>query len=151
LIGGKDIVGKYEQLYNEKITSDLHSNINYRKSLLKKIKDYCQSTNVTMSTCMEFEIIKKKSGIIYESLNNNKQFMTSDNCEGINIPIYTRKKNTDKFKPVKCKGNCLYCRLDPVPCKISELQEAKNWKLKDYRRWSQTLNSKEYKDISSFL
>ncbi len=151
LIGGQDIVEKYEKLYTEKITSDLHSNISYRKTLLKKIKKYCQEIRVTMSTCMEFEIINKNDKIFYESLNSNNQFMTSDNCEGINIPIYKRKNEIDKFKPVKCKGNCLYCKLDPIPCKILELQEAKNWKLKDYRRWSQTLKPKEFKEISSFL
>jgi DNA repair photolyase len=151
LIGGQDIVEKYEKLYTEKITSDLHSNISYRKTLLKKIKEYCQEIRVTMSTCMEFEIIKKNGKKIFESLNNNNQFMTSDNCEGINIPLYKRKKITDRFKPVKCKGNCLYCVLDPVPCRILELKEAKNWKLKDYRRWSQTVKSNEFKEISSFL
>ena len=150
-IKGKSIIEKYNKLYSEKITSDLHSSIKYRKKILSDIKKYCQEKSITMSTCMEFEIIRKNDKIYYESLNNNHQFMTSDNCEGINIPIYTRERNIDKFEPVKCKGNCLYCKLTPVPCKIPQLQEARNWKLKDYKKWSKTLKQKEYKEISSFL
>ncbi len=151
LIKGKSIVEKYKNLYNERITSDLHSNIHYRKELLQQIKEYCVQNKITMSTCMEFEMIKKNNKIWYESLNNNHQFMTSDNCEGINIPIYTRKNYTAKFKPVKCKGNCLYCKLSPIPCNIPPLQEAKNWKLKDYKEWSKFFKRNQFKEISSFI
>ncbi len=77
--------------------------------------------------------------------------MTSDNCEGINIPIYTRKSFTEKFKPVNCKGACLYCKLNPIPCKIPPLQEARNWKLKDYKQWNNFLKQNKYKDLSSFI
>ncbi len=150
-IKGKGILNKYNSLYTEKITSDLHANISYRKAILKEIKKYCQEIGITMSTCMEFEIIKKGNKIFYESLNNNHQFMTSDNCEGINIPIYTRKSFTEKFKPVNCKGACLYCKLNPIPCKIPPLQEARNWKLKDYKQWNNFLKQNKYKDLSSFI
>jgi len=151
LIKGRSIIEKYNKLYTERITSDLHSDINYRKVLLSKIKEYCLQNKITMSTCMEFEIIRKDNKIWYESLNNNNQFMTSDNCEGINIPIYTRNKYGDKFRPVKCKGNCLYCKLNPIPCKIPPLQEAKNWKLKDYKEWSKFLKQIQFKELSSFI
>jgi len=151
LIKGKNTIEKYKILYTEKITSDLHSNIEYRKNLLRQIKGYCLQNKITMSTCMEFEMIKKDNKIFYESLNSNHQFMTSDNCEGINIPIYTRKNYFEKFKPVKCKGNCLYCKLHPIPCKIPPLQEAKDWKLKDYKEWSKFLKQKQFKELSSFI
>ena len=151
LIKGENIIEKYRKLYNERITSDLHSNIKYRKNLLKQIKNYCIQNNITMSTCMEFEIITKENKIYYNSLNNAHQFMTSDNCEGINIPIYTRKNLKDKFKTAKCKGNCLYCKLTPVPCEIPQLQEARNWKLKDYRFWSKLQKQKEFKELTKFI
>ncbi|MFX1276018.1 MAG: radical SAM protein [Promethearchaeota archaeon] len=150
-IKGNEIENKYFKLYNEKITSDLHANISYRKKILKQIKNYCQEIGVTMSTCMEFEIIQKNGLFYYESLNNDHQFMTSDNCEGINIPIYTRKSTNNEFKPVKCKGDCLYCRMEPIPCKIPPLQEAKNWKLKDYKSWSKYIKKNEFNILSNFI
>ena len=150
-IKGNEIYETYNLLYTERITSDLHASIIYRKTLLKEIKNYCQNNEITMSTCMEFEIKRKNNKTFYESLNNNHQFMTSDNCEGINIPIYTRKDINEKFKPVKCKGNCLYCRLDPVPCKLPQLQEAKNWKLKNYKEWSKSLKKPQFKELTKFL
>ena len=151
LIKGENIIEKYRKLYIERITSDLHSNIKYRKNILKQIKKYCVQNKISMSTCMEFEIIKKDGKIFYESLNSNNQFMTSDNCEGINVPIFTRKQNSDKFKPVNCKGNCLNCKIDPIPCKIPPLQEARNWKLKDYKNWSKFIKQKEFKDLTKFI
>ena len=148
---GPDIVNQYNKLYTEIITSDLHANITYRKKIFSEIKKTCIEKGITMSTCMEFEIIKQNNKIYYESLNNNHQFMTSDNCEGINIPIYTRKNFNEKFKPVNCKGNCLYCKLSPVPCNVLTLQEGKNLKLKDYRNWNKFLKQEEFKKLSNFI
>ncbi|MGQ4876470.1 MAG: SPL family radical SAM protein [Promethearchaeia archaeon] len=150
-IKGKEIVGKYKSLYTEKITSDLHANIVYRKKILKEIKKYCQEIGITMSTCMEFEIITKNNKIYYKSLNDDHQFMTSNNCEGIDIPIYKRKNINEKFKPVKCKGDCLYCKLQPVICKIPQLQQARSWKLKDYRKWSKSIEKENYHDLIKFV
>ena len=150
-IKGNEIIKKYKKLYNEKITSDLHANIIYRKRIFKEIKRYCNELGITMSTCMEFEIKRKDNQVYYESLNNNNLFMTSNNCEGIDIPIYTRKSLNVRFKPVNCKGDCLYCNLGSLPCKIPPLQEAKNWKLKDYMKWNKYLEKNNYKILLNFI
>ena len=150
-IKGEGTLDKYNSLYTEKITSDLHANITYRKALLNEIKKYCQEIGITMSTCMEFEIINQDNQIHYKSLNDNHQFMTSNNCEGIDIPIYKRRNIKEKFKPVKCKGDCLYCNLRPVPCEIPSLQKAKSWKLKNYREWSKLLEKRNYYDLVKFI
>jgi hypothetical protein len=72
--------------------------------------------------------------------------MTSDNCEGINIPIYIRKNLKDLFEPaVDCKGNCLNCT--DAKCGIDDLSMGKDpnckkdWKLSDYKRWSKILET----------
>jgi len=83
---------------------------------------------------MEYELIDgKPKGL-------NQEFMSSINCEGINIPIYHRVGKG--FEPiVDCQGACLNCQ--EAICGINDLamgKEAnskKDWKLKDYRRWSQ--------------
>jgi hypothetical protein len=69
----------------------------------------------------------------------NQEFMSSRNCEGIDIPIYARKG--EKFYPTtNCSGECLNCS-DPK-CGIEDLAmgkdgSRKDWYLKDYRRWSE--------------
>ncbi len=66
----------------------------------------------------------------------NKEFMSSNNCEGIDIPIYVRKG--DNFEPVEgCNGNCLKCYFSEKKptCDIKDLTNGGAWKLKDYRRW----------------
>jgi hypothetical protein len=74
-----------------------------------------------------------------EIVGLNQEFMSSRNCEGINIPIYGRKE--EKFYPVSnCSGECLNCS-DPE-CGIEDLAMSKDgsrkdWYLKDYRRWSE--------------
>ena len=70
----------------------------------------------------------------------NREFMSSINCEGINIPVYKRKG--EKFYPAaSCNGNCLNCKK-PL-CGIDELAlgKVKNNNYKgftyyDYLKWS---------------
>jgi hypothetical protein len=87
-----------------------------------------------MGLCMEFESLDEKrlKGL-------NREFMSSRNCEGIDVPLYVRAGDGKRFEPVPgCKGNCLRCHFmesEPV-CGIPELKQAGAWKLKDYRRWS---------------
>jgi DNA repair photolyase len=140
------LVTKYQELYTEKIGPSLHANINYRKNLFSKLKDICNGEKVTFALCMEFEKFKRKErnkkltiDEIYIGLN--KEFMTSFNCEGTDIPIYI-KKTDGKFHPAPCsnKGNCLSCT--DASCGIDELASGadsfnnKGFKLSDYRRWS---------------
>lgn len=127
---------KINNLYNEKISVDLHADIHYRKDLFLKIKKICDKLGVTMATCMEFERIPNDP-IYYKNLND--EFMTSRNCEGIDIPLYKRNSYHGRFYPINsCFGNCLTCNSSPIPCNIPDLKLAKNWKLKDYRKWSKS-------------
>ena len=92
---------------------------------------------------MEFESLGGKN---VRGLNN--EFMSSHNCEGIDIPLYIRKG--DNFEPVEgCDGNCLNCHIsEKVPaCGIPDLQKAGACTLRDYRQWSRSIESAKIKNL----
>lgn len=134
---------KFASLYTETMSGRLHANIEFRRKLFRMMRAICDRNKVTMSLCMEFQSIngKKVRGL-------NAEFMSSNNCEGINIPIYIRKGDGKRFEPVKgCDGNCLVCygsAKEPV-CGIPDLKKADAWKLRDYRRWSALLKERSAK------
>jgi hypothetical protein len=123
----------YKKLYNESIGNSFHADIKYRKRLFSKVREICDKLGVTFALCMEFELL---DGV---PVGLNKEFMSSINCEGMNIPIYV--KVNGKFQPAcDCNGACLTCR--EAKCGVEELamgkplNKKKDWKLQDYKRWS---------------
>ena len=123
------IAHNIKKSYTERIKNSFHANIEYRKTLFSKLKKISTEFDISMALCMEFE----KNENSYSGLN--RKYMTSINCEGIDVPIYMRYTLNDKFMPASCKGNCLTCTAELV-CDIGDLKNAQSWKLKDYRRWS---------------
>lgn len=130
---GTGVMLDLETMYSEKIFGYLNANISYRKKVFDHMRSQCDKKGVTFALCMEFELSDGKP------LGLNREFMSSTNCEGIDIPIYVR--DGDRFKPAAdCKGNCLSC-VDAI-CGIEELAMGrspdtnKTFKLADYRRWS---------------
>ncbi|MCD6574609.1 hypothetical protein J7K97_02890 [Candidatus Aerophobetes bacterium] len=130
----------YRKLYRENIDGYMHADINYRKKIFDRMRNICERKNLTFALCMEYELIDgKPQGL-------NREFMSSTNCEGVDIPVYIRKG--DKFYPAaNCKGNCLNCTTPE--CGIPDLAMGKgkgntSWKLKDYRRWSKNLRNKMF-------
>ncbi|MCD6472232.1 hypothetical protein J7K55_03810 [Candidatus Aerophobetes bacterium] len=132
---GTGMKWNHQRLYKENIGTSLHANIDYRKRIFDSLRNICERRNLTFALCMEYEI---KNG---EIKGLNKEFMSSYNCEGIDIPVYKRERG--KFYPAcKCKGNCLYCT--DARCGIKDLAmgkegSKKDWHLKDYRRWSKDI------------
>ncbi len=125
----------YKELYTENLNGQWHANINTRRLLFRMMADICRKHGVGFALCMEYE----STGSQVRGLN--REFMTTRNCEGADVPLYIRQG--DSFRPVDCDGACLLCG-DPV-CGISELAGGGAWKLKDYRRWSKIINqAKEY-------
>jgi len=132
---GKDVRRRYERLFTERIGPRLHADIGYRRRLFRTLREICRRHNVTFALCMEFERLPngRLRGL-------NAEFKTSNNCEGIDVPIYVRRD--DRFEPVAgCDGNCLKCYFEgkPPACGIPELAKAGAWRLKDYKRWSASL------------
>lgn len=132
---GTGVKWNYQKLFTENIDNYINAKIDYRKKIFDRLRNICERKNLTFALCMEYEIVNGKVRGL------NQEFMSSDNCEGINIPVY-RRKNGKFYPATSCKGNCLFCK-DPR-CGISDLAMGKeksntSWKLKDYRRWSRKL------------
>ncbi len=142
---------EFERLYTEKISGRLHANIEYRRKLFRMMREICDRNKVTMSLCMEFESLdgKRVRGL-------NREFMSSNNCEGVDVPIYVRREEGERFEQVEgCDGNCLKCHFsDKAPvCGIPDLKKAGAWKLRDYRRWSRDIVEEQnpFRKIQSAL
>ncbi|MCK4398424.1 MAG: radical SAM protein [Methanophagales archaeon] len=155
---GKETRKKYAELYVEEMSGRKHAKIEYRRKLFGMIKRICKEQErgrgVTMSLCMEFERIRSQQGYgmpksRFKFKGLNQEFMTSRNCEGIDIPIYVQRDGGERFSPVEgCDGNCLRCyRLgkererekERNKCGIEDLGKAGAWKLRDYKRWSKVV------------
>lgn len=136
---------QFERLYTETISGRLHATIEYRRKLFGTMRAICDRNKVTMGLCMEFESLGGK-----EVRGLNAEFMSSNNCEGVNIPLYVREGDEMLFEPVQgCNGNCLKCHFakekeEPV-CGIPDLKKAGAWKLRDYRRWSKRVKERSAK------
>ncbi len=125
---------KFARLYTETMSGRLHASIGYRRKLFGMMRAICDENKVTMSLCMEFESLDEKR---FKGLN--REFMSSHNCEGIDVPLYITTGDGKQFEPLQdCSGNCLQCHFsENAPlCGIPDLKKAGAWKLNDYRRWS---------------
>jgi DNA repair photolyase len=127
------------KLYNELIDGHIHAAIGYRKRVFDLLRDLCEARGVTLGLCMEYEVVGGKP------VGLNETFMSSSNCEGADIPIYRREG--DGFVPAaSCDGACLRC-MD-ARCGVEDLAmgrgtEKKDFALRDYRRWTRTLEGKD--------
>ena len=127
------------KLYTELIDGYLHAAIDYRKRVFDLLRDLCEARGITLGLCMEYEVVGGKP------VGLNETFMSSSNCEGADIPIYRREG--DKFVPAAdCDGACLRC-VD-ARCGVDDLAMGrgagkKDFALRDYRRWTRTLEGKD--------
>jgi hypothetical protein len=85
---------------------------------------------------MEYELVDGTP------LGLNAEFMSSTNCEGIDIPLYVRRGRY--FEPAaSCNGACLSCTQ--AECGIDDLAlgglgwQKPGFRMTDYRRWSRQL------------
>jgi DNA repair photolyase len=130
---GQNLYKKYLFLYQERIDNYLNANIDYRLKIFDFLRTTCDKKGISFALCMEYKLDKEGNAV-----GLNRDFMSSVNCEGIDIPIYKKKEN--KFYPAaNCNGNCLNCK--EAICGISDLAmgkqgSKKDWRLKDYKRWS---------------
>jgi len=133
---GTSVYYDYKNLYIENI-GYINAKLDYRLKIFDYLRNLCDKYDITFALCMEYKIVKDN---VFEGLN--KIFMSSKNCEGIDIPIYIRKQNEKKFYPAAdCDGACLNC--ENALCGIEELAQKKSGpkglKLKDYKNFSEKL------------
>lgn len=147
---GTGIKWDYQHLYTERI-GYINAKIDYRKKIFTFLRNLCDKKGLTFALCMEYELLYPAHQVysdrryaVNEQLRGlNKEFMSSINCEGMDVPVYIRKDG--KFQPaITCKGNCLNCTS--AKCGIEDLAmnkegSKKDWKLKDYKRWSKELHN----------
>lgn len=119
----------YRELYTERLDGHWHARLEYRGRLFKNLKDICARHGVGFALCMEYETVNGKA------VGLNHHYMTTRNCEGLDVPVYFRRGNI--FEPFECDGACLLC-AEPR-CGIPDLAGGGAWKLKDYRNWSRNL------------
>lgn len=123
---------RLRDLYCERIGPYRHAAIDYRRSLFGSLGRICEGCGITFALCMEYE--KTAEGFV----GLNHDYMSSVNCEGIDVPIYRRRG--ERFEPAAdCRGACLTCR--EAECGVDELAMGRpenhrtGFVLSDYRRW----------------
>jgi len=125
--------GPIRRLYSQVIDGARQADLEYRLRIFSRLGEICNRAGVTFALCMEYRLENgKPKGL-------NREFASSANCEGIDIPVYIR--GAERFEPAAdCTGACLFC--DQPLCGIEELamgrREAtrRDFTLRDYRRWS---------------
>ena len=130
---------KMKRIYRERIGPYLHADFGYRRELFDKARRIAEKVGLTFALCMEFRLVNGRP----EGLN--RSYMTSVNCEGIDVPIYI--KEAELFEPAcDCSGNCLNCNT-PL-CGIPELALKVSGKtsltLSDYRRFGERLFNPQF-------
>jgi len=123
------------KIYTERVGNSFSADISYRKKIFALARKICEKYGLTMSLCMEFEIVRKNGRIWYKGLN--EEFMTSKVCEGLITPIYYRKSLKENFRPFeKCDGDCLSCAkgLKTPVCGSPILSKAPALRLNDYKK-----------------
>ena len=134
---GDGLAVKIKKLYREVIDGALHAQLEYRRTVFSRLREECDKAGITFALCMEYQLEDGRP------VGLNAEFMSTTNCEGIDIPIYVR--TGDRFRPVAdCDGACLTCR-DPI-CGIADLAMGRkgvtkrDFTLADYRRWSRAIS-----------
>lgn len=128
-----------DKLYDELIDGYLHASIEYRKRVFDRLRNLCEARGMTFALCMEYELIGGRP------VGLNREFMSSSNCEGVDIPVYIRRAGG--FTPAAdCTGACLTC-VEPL-CGIEDLAMGggggkKDFTLRDYRKWSKNLEARD--------
>jgi hypothetical protein len=136
---GVGFIYDLEKLYCEVIDGYLHARIDYRKRIFDSLRNLCEARGITFALCMEYELLGGRP------VGLNREFMSSTNCEGIDVPVYIRKG--DAFVPAaECSGACLTC-TDAI-CGIDDLamgtcEGKRDFTLSDYRRWSREMEARD--------
>lgn len=127
-------------LLTDRIGPEWHVNQGYRTAKFTFIRDLCQRHGLTFALCMEYRPPAEPGG---SPVGMNREFATSANCEGIDIPVYRRSGHLFEPAPCQNRGACLTCT--EATCGIHDLAmgipgSRKGWRLADYLRWTrQTL------------
>ena len=131
---GAGMAESWRDLYTIRIGSYLHAHQDYRDEIFQQVRERASAAVLSFALCMEFRLDAEE-----HPMGMNREFATTANCEGLNIPIYRR--SGEHFIPASdCNGACLTC--NEAKCGIAELAMGrhgvpeKGVQLSDWRRWS---------------
>jgi len=109
---------EFEKLFTQNIGSQRTVEESYRLKAHKLYSTQARRLGLTYATCYEYRYerdadgnIKNKTGV-----SVGREFTTSAQCHGHAVPVYTRKSESEPFRPVEeCPpSGCLYC-ADEAP------------------------------------
>ena len=129
---------RFRELYRERIGASIHAAEGYRRDLFAYLRGLAVANGMTFALCMEYAKPNQPGSL---PVGLNREFATSRNCEGIDVPIYVRPQGEAGFVPLKdCDGACLLCSPEhaAATCRVPELAGGGGWTLTDYRRFSAT-------------
>jgi len=125
---------RVEGLYREQIGSSLHAAAGYRRDLFSLLKRLAVEAGMSFALCMEYAPAAARGAV---AVGLNREFATTRNCEGLDVPLYVRSGPGGPFTPVAgCDGACLLCTPEAAAtrCGLPELAGGGAWTLADYRR-----------------
>lgn len=109
-------VDKFKRLFTQNIGGQKTVDEAYRIKAHTLLSKEATRLGLTYSLCYEYAYGRDDDGGIISKtgVNLGPRFMTSDQCHGHRVPMFTRNTPDEKFKEIKqCpSGGCLYCADD---------------------------------------
>jgi len=126
----------WEQLYRERIGGSAHAAEGYRRDLFAYLRQIAGEAGLTFALCMEYGAPARRGEL---PVGLNREYTSTRNCEGLDVPIYVRDQPGERFRPVLgCDGACLWCSPEhaQATCGMPDLAGGGAWDLAGYRRLS---------------
>lgn len=146
---------KFEDLFTCNIGGVRTIDEAYRKAALDLYSIECKKAGVTMSLCYEYEFERKPDGSVMRTrgVSMGPKYMTSDQCHGHRVPMYSRTDLAQPFREMDVcpPSGCLTCGEQSggdqhVPCGSPMLGSAPALEPKHYRAFG-TDKEKKYTPI----
>jgi DNA repair photolyase len=113
---GGNRVASFRELFVENMGGQKTVAEEYRLDAHRRFRKKADEVGLTYSTCYEYAFERDEAGKILSTtgVNIGSQFMSSDQCHGHRVPMYTRTNLDDRFKEVEeCPpSGCLTCADD---------------------------------------
>jgi len=118
---GRDAADELQSVLNYTVGSQTTIDLSYRKHALDRFQAECKKAKVTMALCYEYEKVYDPvtGGMISRGVSMNPLYMTSDQCHGKRVPMFTRTSLGKPFREVKeCPpSGCLRCADGDPECR----------------------------------
>lgn len=138
---GPERGGRFAELFTENIGGQKTICEEYRMEGHRIYSAHAKRIGLTYATCYEYEYERNQDGDIISKtgVSVGRKFTTASQCHGQRVPVYSRDKVTDLFKPLEeCPpSGCLYCASEnngKARCGDELMGQAKAMVGMDYRQ-----------------